>query len=176
MRTFEHGFRSKLYPDAKFVIVSRGFGPWLQSSVGRLSLDGTKLAGFVFLAKLVVSYCAYNNILSEFEKRHGDRVCHISYEELLSDRNGLLEKLCAFLAIEKEHALDYDVYLPNSSFRKMEARSHVLSHWGLVWARLVYSLFKYIPSGVFHNAVRLRHRLGFRYEMPKWVWARVTAD
>lgn len=143
---------AEAFPDAKFIAMSRDFDNWLRSSVkhsertGRLGSDNA-ICRMYLVAKLIGERLLYEAATDSLKEEYGDRVLHISYEDLCRRHDEIKEQVLSFLGT---HAFGENVksrYEPNSSFDSQEKkdRENVPSGIECRWARFVWTILRLIP-------------------------------
>lgn len=172
---------AKLFPDAKFIAVSREFSDWIRSSLRHSEKEGStlvksKIGRAVLLARLAAAKRVYDAKIEALLRQYPDRVLHVTYEELLRDRDGTLSRIFRFLGIGYDEACLHDRYSPNSSFTSPNERTQVLSPIEERWGRGVYAALRFVPREIIDVTLVFRRALGHCYAIPNWFWASKEAN
>ena len=113
------------------------------------------------VAKLIGERFLYEAAIDSLKEEYGDRILHISYEDLCRRHDETKEQVLSFLGT---HAFGDNVksrYEPNSSFDSQEKknRENVLSEVEWYWARLVRYELRLLPKSAASLLTRLLLRI-----------------
>lgn len=157
---------SVIYPDAKFITVIRDVEAVVASTI---ALAGTepesKMSNVGEIFSTVVSWVIYNKILRSFGK-HSDKMLTIRYEDLKSDLEHCLQKICAFLEIPFEPEMSELPFVRNTSFTKIK-RGQALSGEEKMMIRFTRHIFELIPLWIL-NAINKRIKSKKKRNLPPW--------
>lgn len=158
-----------LYPDAKFIAISRDAEDVLASTVGRYSKEKMRRKKqLLFLTTL--SWLHSNKTVQRFADT-SNRIFLTRYETLKSDPEGTCREICKFLDLPFDPAMLKQTYMPNTTFQAGVKRSSVLTPQEKRLVRLTARIGNLMPVSVV-DAVRRIYALSTRRKpLPTWFYS-----
>ena len=151
------------YPDAKFIVIRRlDVRANVSSSLvlrhyspfsGELKHDITLRA----VLRELLSY--YLHQKTEEYYRGRPNLTFVTYEDLLSDKKAVIERLCEILNLPFQEAILEDIYLKNTSFGVKTKREEILTKKHQQAITLLSPTLKALPVGLFRIPFVARRKL-----------------
>lgn len=164
-----------LYPDARFVGITRDAAAVVASTLGLLEMRYPERASRRAvrareILETVVGWTYYNRAMRRFAA-NSSRILLVDYSSLEADLPGTLRTVCGFLRIPFEESMCRRSYAPNTSFRDGAARPRFLKAGERQLVRAATTLLAAVPFqvlGTLRGARRRRYRLA---PLPDWFFS-----
>lgn len=159
-----------LYPDAKFIAITRDVHDVVNSTVGRYG-DELMRRRELRLTKATLSWSRHRKTIARFAHA-SDRILVIRYETLRSNTEQVYCQICNFLELEFEPDMLKQAYKANTTFQKGRERDKTLSVSDRQLIRVVAELGNVIPLPLL-NGLGPRNGLGGASEekLPSWFFS-----
>jgi len=112
----------KMYPDAQFVGILRNPVDAAFSWLKRQAVGESVSRRLTELGRFTLNKCILDAHMWEMQKEWPKRVCIVRYEELIEDRDGVIESVCTFLGLP--FAEIRAQYAANTSYEEDESERH----------------------------------------------------
>ena len=134
---------AQFYPDAKFVAIKRNPDAVVASGLSRRS--SVNMRRRVSISKIVMEWTFYNKVIDDFARRFPGRIISTTYEELTSETESVLVRICIFLGIPYDPIMCNQSFVPNTSFTEGQDRSKALTSREKKLVRQVEFSTKFLP-------------------------------
>ena len=151
------------FPDAKFILIERAVIENVRSTIGlRLMKCDTK-----FKIRLLSELFRWHHASKILRNNSGRlNVLKIGFDDLRSRREETVRRVCDFIGVEFDPAMNSDRYAKNSSFRQGGVSvEQAMPKRRVIAIRLLIPVFRALPW-VFYEIL---HRTRTRFRGPRWL-------
>lgn len=144
---------SKIYiqfNDARFIIIKRNAVKTIRSAC---VLQKRKGAPSRF-AKEILIYCFSTKIWKTYRKK--ENVMTVTYEELLSDQESTVQKICRFIEVPFSHDMLNSRYKKNTSFESKSEKESLFPKYKAFIVKIVTPILSMLPLFFFEYMFKLK--------------------
>lgn len=155
---------AQFYPDAKFVAIKRNPEAVVASSLRRGYHNSIRSRKFR-IAQIVLDRTYLEKFINRFARQSSDRIIRLSYEDLVSNTQAELIRICEFLGIQYTPKMHDQSFVPNASFSTEEDRNKGLTSEEKWFVRQMVLLTKMVPLPAINQIELLKRRVKGRISL-----------
>lgn len=161
---------AEIYPDAKFIAITRDVEDVMASTVGRYGSNKLRHKKRLIVAT-TMSWLHSNKTIQSFAEK-SDRIFVTRYETLRGDPETTYREMCSFLGVAFDPVMLNQSYRANTTFRAGLERSSVLSNGEKRLIRLTARSGDLLPKRVLDVSKHAYASLGAgRKPLPTWFYS-----